>query len=586
MIGSVLAGRYEVSAIVAEGPIFTLARARDRITGRDMSLRIVKAPFDGQTDFIEALREAVRKVSVVSHPNVERLTELDRYEGQAYVVGEWTQAPALSDRIRKLAPFSVPVAVAAALSVTRGLEAFHKVGIVHGDVGPETACLMADGEVRLQMGGLWEAYSASPTAGAMVLASLAPALAPEVGKGAMPSLRSDVYAVGVLLYELLTGRKPYVGDTPLATAMRHSTDPTPRVRAYNASVPVVLDEIIAKAMDKDPEARYATAGEMGADLRLVQDALRFGRTLAWPLRPVAAAAPPVKTATAGRTPKAATPGRVAPKMSAIKEDDDEDYGKPERDVPAWASLGLALVACVAVSLLAVYFVLNLNRPRLVTVPNVRSLTLAEARTSLAKFKLNVTKAEESKPDPRVEADSVLTTDPPGGARVRENTTIVATLSAGPATVPAPNLIEMTPDSARSVLEKLGLRLDDSIQRENKPGAKEGTITAQAPKANAAVAREGTVKVTIQDGSIPEPKTQRFDYTLNVALSDLRDRARVRIEVEDIDGKREVEDLRRSPGETIERTVRARGDKATFRIYYDGVLRKTIVQRSDGTTEEP
>jgi serine/threonine-protein kinase len=585
LIGSVLAGRFEVNAVVAEGPIFTLLRARDRITGRDASLRLVRSPFDGQNEFIEALGRAVKKVSPISHPNVERLIELDRHEGQVYIVGEWTQAPVLSDRIRKLAPFSTPVAVAAALSVCRGLDAFHKLGIVHGDVGPDTACLMADGEVRLQMGGLWEAYSASPTAGAMVLPTLAPALAPEVGKGAMPSLQSDVYGVGILLYELLTGRKPYIGDTPLATAMRHGTDPTPRVRDLNPSVPMVLDEIIAKAMSKNPSARYASAGEMAADLRLVQDALRFGRTLTWPLRPGVSAAPAARAVAPSRAPKAATPGRVAPKMSAIQDDDDEDFGKPERDVPAWASIGLALVACVAVSLLAVYFVLNLNRPRLVTVPSVRNFSVAEARTAFERYKLTMRVDANKVPDDKVEADHVIGTEPPDRTRVREGTTIVATVSAGPAQATVPDLAGLTPDSARSQLEKLGLVLDSDYEKANKPPAKSGTIVAQDPPAKAKVARDARIHVTVQDDSLPPPQLQRYDYTLGVNLAELQQRARVRIEIEDVDGKREVSNERRSPGDQFTVKARARGEQATFRIYYDDRLVKTITQRSDGQNNE-
>ena len=583
MIGTVIAGRFEIGAIVSEGPIFTLLRARDRITGRDASLRLVRAPFDGQTEFLNALEDAVRKASGVTHPNVERLTELDRHEGKAYIVGEWTQAPTLADRIRKLAPFSAPVAVAAALAVARGLDAFHKAGLVHGDVGPETTCLMADGEVRLQMGGLWEAYGASPTAGAMVLPSLAPALAPEVGKGAMPSLRSDVYAVGVLLFELLTGRAPYAADTPLATAMRHSTEPTPRVRSLNPSVPVVLEEIVAKAMDKDPAARYATAGELANDLRLVQDALRFGRTLSWPLRPATAAVPPTKAPVSARTPKAATPGRVAPKMSAIRDDDD-DYGKPERDVPAWASIGLALVACVAVSLLAVYFVLNLNRPRLVNVPSVRNLSFNEARTSLERAKLSL-KMGERVPDGEVEAERVLATDPPAEARVREGSTVVAKVSAGPAAVAVPKLEGMTPDSARSMLEKVGLTLDDAMERVNKPGGSDGKIVSQEPAAGTSLSREGKVKVTVHDASLPAPEVRRYDYTLNVDLAELQDRTRVKIELEDLDGKREVQNRRRRPGETFSVTERGKGEQVTWRISYEDRLVKTIVERSDGTATE-
>ncbi len=583
MIGSVLAGRFEVSAVVSEGPVFTLLRAKDRITGRDASLRLVRAPFDGQSEFLAALDRAVRKVVPIVHPNVERLLELDRHEGQAYIVGEWTQAPALADRIRKLAPFSVPVAVAAALSVSRGLDAFHKAGIVHGDVGPDTACLMVDGEVRLQMGGLWEAYGASPTAGAMVLPSLAHALAPEVGKGAMPSLRSDVYAVGVLLFELLTGRKPYVGDTPLATAMRHSTDPTPRVRGFNASVPVVLDEIVAKAMAKEPEARYATAGELANDLRLVQDALRFGRTLSWPLRPVAAAAPPVKAAATG-TPKAATPGRVAPKMSAIREDDDADYGKPERDVPAWASIGLALVACIAVSLLAVYFVLNLNRPRLVSVPSVKNLAFSDARSSLERAKLTLRMGDKT-PNDSVAADLVLATDPPAGSRLREGATVTATVSSGPASIAVPKLDGMTPDSARSMLEKLGLALDDDIARVNGPTAPDGTIVAQDPKPNAQIAREGKVKVTVQDDTLAKPQLKAYDYTINIDLSELRDPTQVRVEIEDPEGKRTVQERERRPGGKFPVTARAKGDEVTWRIYYDDRLVKTVVAHSTDTSPD-
>ncbi|RYG20143.1 PASTA domain-containing protein [bacterium] len=388
----------------------------------------------------------------------------------------------------------------------------------------------------------------------------------------------------VLLFELLTGRKPYVGDTPLATAMRHGTDPTPRVRDINASVPMVLDEIIAKAMSKDPASRYASAGEMAADLRLVQDALRFGRTLSWPLRPGVAPAP-AKTVSASRAPKPATPGRVAPKMSAIQDDDDEDFGKPERDVPAWASIGLALVACVAVSLLAVYFVLNLNRPRLVTVPSVRNFSVQETRTALERYKLNLRVDPDKAPDDKVKADLVIGTDPPDRTRVREGTTIVARVSAGPAQVTVPDLMGLTPDSARSQLEKLGLVLDDDLDQANKPPAKAGTIVEQEPQAKAKVPREAQVHVTIQDDSLPPPQTQRFDYTLKVDLVDLRERARVKIEVEDLDGKREVHNSRHSPRDQFTVKARARGEKATFRIYYDDRLVKTITQRTDGQNTE-
>jgi serine/threonine-protein kinase len=272
-------------------------------------------------------------------------------------------------------------------------------------------------------------------------------------------------------------------------------------------------------------------------------------------------------------------------MSAIQDDDDDDFGKPERDVPAWASIGLALVACVAVSLLAVYFVLNLNRPRLVTVPSVRNFSVSEARTAFERYKLTMRVDANKVPDDKVEADHVIGTEPPDRTRVREGTSIVATVSAGPAQATVPDLVGLTPDSARSQLEKLGLVLDSESDKANKPPAKPGTIVAQEPGAKAKVARDARVHVTVQDDSLPPPQLQRYDYTLGVNLSELQQRARVRIEIEDMDGKREVYSERRSPGDQFTVKARARGEQATFRIYYDDRLVKTIVQRSDGQNTE-
>ena len=339
--------------------------------------------------------------------------------------------------------------------------------------------------------------------------------------------------------------------------MRHGSDPTPRVRALNPSVPVVLDEIVAKAMDKEPAARYASASELANDLRLVQDALRFGRTLTWPLRTNAAApAPPAKTVAAARTPKAASPGRVAPRMSAIRED-DEDYGRPERDVPAWASVGLALTACVAVSMVAVYFVLNLNRPRMVSVPSVTHLTFEEARASFDKAKLTIKRGKEE-PSYREAAGLVIDTDPPSETRVREGSAVTANLSAGPASVKVPRLEGMTTDQARSALEKLGLELGGDPKRVNVLKAKDDTIVEQDPKANAPLARGDAVKVTVQDDTLPKPVIHFYNYTLDVDLSELPERTRVKVELEDLNGRRVIEDRRRRPGDPLSVTAPGQG----------------------------
>ena len=199
----------------------------------------------------------------------------------------------------------------------------------------------------------------------------------------------------------------------------------------------------------------------------------------------------------------------------------------------------------------------------------------------SKLKLTVGKHV---PNDKVEADRVLSTSPADGGQVLEGSAVMAELSAGPAEVVVPNLTGMTPDSAASVLEKVGLKLDGDTGKVNQPGAKDGTVVSQTPKATVHLSRDGTVKVTVQDAALPAPVIRRYEYTLNVDLVDLRDRTEVRIEVQDVDGKRDVESRRRSPGEKFTVTAQARGEQATFRIYYGDRLVKTIVQRSDGTTQ--
>lgn len=578
MIGSVLAKRYELTGLVSDGPIFATYSGRDRLKNADVAIRLVKQPFSRDSKFVGRLRETVSRYASLRSVNVEGIEQVEEDEGDVFLVGELTRAPSLAERIRKLAPFSIQVSVGIGISICHALESIHRLQIAHGDVNPTHIAVFPDGDVRLQLAGIWEAYSGSNTAAAMVLPSMSPYLAPEVTGGDMPNPGSDTYAVGIILFELLTGRLPYYGETTSSIASQHATLPTPSVRDVNGSVPPVLDEIIRKAMSKDPRARYQNAGELLSDLRLLQDALRFGRQLTWPLR--AAAAVPGPSA-----PKTRKTNQVAPKMSAIRKDESEQKrSKPERDVPVWLLGFTMFVVAVAVSLVGVWVMFNLNKPRTVGVPSLRGLSVTEAREMLKDANLTLRIAGR-KPNDEMELDHVLETDPPTGEQVREGGQVGVVLSAGSRYVLIPDLAGMTVDKAKSVLSSLNLDMDESVDRIVSDQYGEGTVVRTEPPSRTKVERQSRVRLIVSTGAAEPTATdtiedERFLYTLSVGLSDLTDETQVKIEMVDEEGTRVVHDEMHPPGGEFEVNILGKGKKATFRFFYNDRLVKTVEKEAD------
>ncbi|HSI73342.1 MAG TPA: PASTA domain-containing protein [Fimbriimonas sp.] len=587
MIGTIVASRFELTGLLSEGPIFASYSARDQSSGREICVRLLRPPFDRQSQFLEALKEAADQYSSVRGLQIEPVLDVASDNGHGFIVTELTRGPSLADRIRKLAPFSVPVSVGTAISVCQALEPLHRSRLCHGDLSPANIAILANGDAKLQLTGIWEAYGMSPTAGAMVLPSMAPYLAPEVSGGQMPSPKSDVYAIGIMLFELLSGRLPYYADTPVAMAMQHATSPTPSVRQSNPSVPAVLDEIVKKAMAKDPGERYSDAGDICSDLRQLQDALRFGRTLAWPLRASTGptAAPTIKQSAPKPTPKNES---VAPRMSAIRTDEEFERetrkSRNERDVPMWMTLSIVFLAAVVLSLIGVWMMLNLNRPRQIAVPNVVGLTLQEARAVLSESKLEM-RVEARLPSDKVEMDKILEVKPNPGEKIIEGTRVNVVVSSGSRFVAIPDLRGLTVDKAKGILSSLGLELDPELLKERNPNLAPGLVIRSTPNAKTKLEKASRVKLVVSTGADGGdealPVEGQFLYTVRVGLVDLTEPTEVRIDIEDSDGAREIYRQDHNPGDRIERSVIGHGKTATFHIYYNDVL----VKSEPATAEE-
>lgn len=575
MTGEVLCHRYEITAQLQEGPLFTAYVARDRTLAKDVCIRIPIPALVKDESFAAAVEQVVHSFSGVRHPSVESMIEVRDYEGGYFLVSELTRGSLLSDRIRKLAPFSVPVAVGLAISLLEGLDALHSEHRVHGDVGDHSVTVKQDGSASVQLPGIWQAYGASPTIPPLILKDMAPYLAPEITNGANPSAASDVYSVGILIVQFIWGRLPFNSDTTTGMALKHANDAPPNLRAQNPAVPMVLDEIVKKALAKNPQNRYQNARELLADLRILQDAMRFGKTLTWPLRPGSGTRQDV--------------AQVAPTMGAIPREkrkikDEEQYA---RDVPVWFLAIFGAVGLACGGFILAFFVLNFSKPKMATVPELKSLSVAEAQAVLRQTHLGF-RVSERVPSESVPEDRVISSEPAPGAKVKENSKVSVRVSAGSTYVMVPEILGHTEDEARSMLSSVGLRLDEDVEKKPNGKFESGRVYAQRPGARSKVLRSTPVHASVSTGTSETPPEENknqdkpnYIYVLRIKLKDLPRSVDVRVERIDDDGNGEVIfNERREPNETVEVQAKAPGKQAKFRIFYDGALVSEVTKNAE------
>lgn len=573
MIGAVLRIRYELVQELGEDGLFTVYRARDRVAGKDVCVRVLQSPFAEEPAFVARLREIVDRVRGIQHPGIERPLDVDDDDGRPFVVSEFAPGQNLAARIRRLAPFSAPVAVQTMIAVCEAVEAIHAEGLVHGDLAARNVTVGADGSAKVANVALWQTYSASRFAGAAALPGMAPYLAPEISSGAMPSPSSDIYALGVLLFELLTGRTPYPGDTPVSIAVKHATAPPPTVRMFNPSVSTVLDEVVKKALAKTESDRYPSVRALLNDLRAVNDALRFGKNLSWPIG--AAAASPRATAVAPRM------GAVRP-ASKVQEPEEEPEARYSGDVPKWLR-GLVYLAVIGlVGMLGGYVYLNLSMPKTVKVPDVVGLTANEASIRLQQtgLTLRISRREQSETSPE---GTILDLSPRPGQDAKEGSTVLAILSSGSRFVEVPDLRGRTVDDAKSLLASLGLELDEPVVEVRHREVEAGKVVAQVPEPRRKVERFTRVRAEVSTGrsgprSGSDPDGPRSLYKIRIGVPDEVDESiLVRVDITDAVETRTIYEQRHTAGESIEVQAEGIGKEATFRVFFDGEVVKQVTQ---------
>jgi len=480
----VLGNRYEITKAIARGGMARVYLARDRSLDRPVAVKELVPEFAADESFVERFRREAQAAANLTHPNIVGVYDWGTQDNTYFIIMEYVDGPVLSKVLRDEGPLHPRRAAELASEVAAALGFAHSRGVVHRDVKPGNVILTAAGQAKVTDFGIARAMSAPEenlTQAGSVMGT-ATYFSPEQAQGLAVDQRSDLYSLGVVLFEMVTGRTPFTGETPLAIAYKHVQDQPPAPSTLVSGLPTGLEAVIMKLLRKRPEDRYSNAEELQADLRRF---LSGQDTLAEQERAAAVGAP--------TSAVAATAAAVAADQLPATEPEPE----PVEEERSRTGMYLAILVVLLVVLAGVlfWFARSLGDGGKVQVPAVIGLTKDEATSQLNELGFKVLASEE--PSDTIEAGRVLSQNPGPGTKSDTAATVKISVSTGVEKIDVPDVVGTTQEEAVNALTAAGLKT--KITTAEDPNAAEGTVATQQPAAGEKVLKDAEITITVSKG---------------------------------------------------------------------------------------
>ncbi len=479
--GPLLGDRYELGGLIGRGGMAEVHEGRDTRLGRTVAIKILRIDLARDPSFQTRFRREAQSAASLNHPNIVAVYDTGETERDGvpvpYIVMERVEGTTLrtlltqGNRLPSKRAFEITSGVLAALDYS------HRNGIIHRDVKPSNIMMTTAGDVKVMDFGIARAVadaSGGMTQTAVVLGT-AQYLSPEQARGEQVDARSDVYGVGCLLYELLTGRPPFTGESPVSVAYQHVQEVPSAPSTIDPDVPVAADAIVLRALAKDPVNRYQSAGDMRAD---IDRALR-GQTVAMPAAGTLEATQRIAPVPVGNVVPTPNKGRRR---------------------AAYIALAIAILAIIAALIFFGRSVLGSGSAS-VHVPNLVGLTQANAVAALQQNKLTEGPIGATA-STTIAKGLVISQSPIAGAQVSSGTAVAFVVSAGPQQVTVPNLRGKNIDDATTALTALGLKVGTTT--ETNANAPAGQVVSTNPAAGTAVTSGTTVNLVVASGNVAVP----------------------------------------------------------------------------------
>ncbi|HEY1357236.1 MAG TPA: Stk1 family PASTA domain-containing Ser/Thr kinase [Thermoleophilaceae bacterium] len=470
--------RYRIVGRIGSGGMADVYLAEDTHLGREVALKVLHRRFAQDQEFVERFRREASSAAGLQHPNVVGVFDRGEHEGTYYIAMEHLPGRTLKEIVNDEAPLPQEQAIDLGIQILRAAGFAHRRGVIHRDFKPHNVIVDETGNAKVTDFGIARAGASEMTETGSIMGT-AQYLSPEQAEGHAVTAASDLYSIGVMLYEMLAGQLPFDGESAVSVALKHLSEPPPPLSHFRPDVSSALEAVVMAALAKNPAERWQSADEFAAALEAARGQLEAGN---------------------GQDTAAFMPVPLPTPVEDAEAAPDGD-GLPPAPPPAaprkrrrWPMFTIGLMTLALAGLLAYLALAGLLAPEKVQVPRVTGKQLLQARASLERdgFKVKETRVRSS-----ADLDTVIDQDPNGGTQADKNSTVTLEVSNGPGNVRVPSVEKLPQAQAISELNKVHLKVN--LDQEHSDTVREGFAIRTVPKEGTLVTRNTRVRLFVSSG---------------------------------------------------------------------------------------
>ena len=483
--GQKINDRYEIIRMIGEGGMANVYLAQDTILNRKVAVKILRGDLAGDEKFVRRFQREAISASSLTHPNIVEMYDVGEDDGKYFIVMEYVDGKTLKSLIKKRGALTLPEIIDIMLQLTSGLACAHDSYIIHRDIKPQNIMILDDGTVKITDFGIAMALNSNELTQTNSVMGSVHYLPPEQANGSGSTIKSDIYSLGILMYELLTGKLPFKGENAVEIAIKQMKEQIPSVCKFNPDIPQSIENIILKACAKNPKNRYDSVLEMREDLLNCMNSDK---------RDVARIVYEYPENDLDET-------KTIPslKTTRLEKNEEREEEKDKKTNKKLLFVIIGIISFILVGMIGLFAYTKIQANKEIKVPNVSNKSVAKAEEILKESGFKVANKQEKETSDEIKKGKVIRTDPKSGLKRRKGTTITLIVSAGKETIELEDFTGKNALEIKGSLEAQGLVVTiEKKEVEDKKNSKENIIVGQMPKAGEEVKKGDSIILYVPD----------------------------------------------------------------------------------------